>query len=403
MANTINTVDALAKEFLDIFHDELTFITSVNNQYDDQWAKEDGAGYKKGSSIRISAPWQPVIGDGATASAQDFTESTITLTIDKHKHAMVAFGAQEQSMELTDMANRILKPAASRLASDLEVDALSVIIGASQTIIAATPAAMAYTDCLEAKTLLDEFTAPGNDRTFLASPRSMKGILADTKSLYNSQDAIGNQYVEGYVKTMNGMDFLATNRIGNITIPADIAGVTVAADYVAGATTIALQGLTDTQVIQAGTTFSTALCNKLGPETKADLGTAWQFTVLADVTVAAGGLATVTVAPVTAAIDGSEMVSALPLDDAAVTFLGIAGKTYRQAIAYQKDAFTVSFAPLAKLDGAENSRKDFEGVGISVTKDSNILTLQNICRIDTIYGYLTLRGQYAVRVLEQVD
>ena len=403
MANTLLTVDMIAKEALDILHESLSFVKNCNNQYDDYFAKADSNGYKPGSSIRIAKPWQPLVGDGAeVVTAQGVSEETISLVIDKHKHVLVEFGAQEQSLKLNDFANRVLKPAMTRLASEIEKDALSVIVGAAQTLIATVPTAVGYDDSLEAKTLLDEFLAPDMDRTYIASPRGMKGILSDTKDLFNSQESISNQYTEGFVKRINGQDFIASNRLSNVTLPADIAGVTVSVNYVEGASTIVLAGLTDAQVIQAGTTFSVAGTNKLGPETKEDLGALWQFTALADVTVAGGGFATVSVNAVKATVDGSESVSALPVATGVVTFLGTAGTTYRQAIAFQKDAFTVSFAPLAKLDGALNSREVLEGVGISVTKDSDIYNLKNICRIDAIYGYLTLQPEYAVRVLEEV-
>ena len=82
MANTILTPTAVTREFLRILHQKLNFIGSINRQYDDSFAVK---GAKIGTALNIRLPNQYTVRTGDTLSAQDTTESSVSLNVTTQK------------------------------------------------------------------------------------------------------------------------------------------------------------------------------------------------------------------------------------------------------------------------------------------------------------------------------
>ena len=75
MANTLLTPTAVTREALRILHQKLNFVGSITREYDDSFAK---SGAKIGDSLKIRLPNQYTVRTGATLSAQDTTENSVT-------------------------------------------------------------------------------------------------------------------------------------------------------------------------------------------------------------------------------------------------------------------------------------------------------------------------------------
>ena len=55
MSNTLKVIDMVAKESLRIAHEKATFISTINRDYDDQYARK---GFKIGDTLRVRDPNQ---------------------------------------------------------------------------------------------------------------------------------------------------------------------------------------------------------------------------------------------------------------------------------------------------------------------------------------------------------
>ena len=88
MSNSLITPDIITKESLIILHEKIPFISSINRQYDDQFAK---TGAKIGSSLRIRLPNQYTVRTGKTAQVQDTAENTVAMTMATQKGVDLAF------------------------------------------------------------------------------------------------------------------------------------------------------------------------------------------------------------------------------------------------------------------------------------------------------------------------
>ena len=78
MPNTLLTPTAVTREALRVLHQKLNFVGSITRDYDDSFAK---SGAKIGDSLKIRLPNQYTVRSGATLSAQDTEESSVTLQV----------------------------------------------------------------------------------------------------------------------------------------------------------------------------------------------------------------------------------------------------------------------------------------------------------------------------------
>ena len=117
MANTLLTPTAVTRKALQVLHQKLTFVGSINRQYDKQYAVE---GAKIGSDLKIRLPNQYVVRSGATLSTQDTTEQSVTLAVTTQKGVDLNFTSAELTLDLQDFSDRIIEPAMAVLAANIE-------------------------------------------------------------------------------------------------------------------------------------------------------------------------------------------------------------------------------------------------------------------------------------------
>ena len=82
MANSLLTPTAVTRKALQVLHQKLTFVGSINRDYDSSFAK---TGAKIGDSLKVRLPNQYTVRTGATLSAQDTTETSTTLQVATQK------------------------------------------------------------------------------------------------------------------------------------------------------------------------------------------------------------------------------------------------------------------------------------------------------------------------------
>jgi hypothetical protein len=104
----------------------------------------------------------------------------------------------------------------------------------------------------------------------------------------------------------------------------------------------------------------------VNPRTKANLGYLQQFTVLADATAAAGAIAALQISPPIIATGAYQNVSAVPADDAVVTWLGSASTTYQMNAAFHKTAIKLVSAKLIMPYSGEADYATDPDTGITV-------------------------------------
>jgi hypothetical protein len=386
MANTILTPTAVTRESLRILHQKLNFVGSIVREYDDSFAK---SGAKIGDSLKIRLPNQYTVRTGATLSAQDTTESSVTLQVATQKGVDLNFTSADLTMSLDDFSKRIINPAMSVLAANIEADALSMYKDVSQSIWNGGSAAT-YNKALDARILLQRALAPTNDRTALMDSLGMADLVKDTKSLFNDDKSIAMQYKEGYMGRAAGFDWAE-----NTMVPAHTRGGSNGAYLTNGATQSGATLVVDTGATapSQGDVITIAGVFSVHPETKVSTGVLQQFVI--------GSGATTTSFPISPAIvatGATQNVSNTAADNSAVTFLGTASTAVQTGLLYQKEAFAFATADLVMPNGVDfASRQVLDGISMRVVRQYDINNDKFPCRLDVLYGYKTLRPQLAVR------
>lgn len=386
MANTLLTPTAVTRESLRILHQKLNFVGNIVREYDDSYAK---SGAKIGDSLKIRLPNQYTVRSGATLSAQDTTESSVTLQVATQKGVDLNFTSVDLTLSLDDFSKRIIQPAMSVLAANIESDALSMYKDVSNSIWNGGSAAT-YNKALDARVLLQRALAPQSDRMALMDSLAMADVVKDTKSLFQDDASLAKQYKEGYMGRAAGFDWAE-----NTMMPAHTRGGSNGAYLVNGATQTGATLTVDTGATapSQGDIITIAGVFSVHPETKVSTGVLQQFVV--------GASATTTSFPISPAIvtsGATQNVSGSPADNAAVTFLGTASTAVQTSLLFQKEAFAFATADLVMPSGVDfASRQVLDGISMRVVRQYDINNDKFPCRLDVLYGYKTLRPQLAVR------
>lgn len=397
-SNTVLTPTAVTREALRILHQKLNFVGTINRTYDDSFAKE---GAKIGDSLKIRLPNEYTVRSGATLSAQATSESSTTLQVATQKGVDIQFSSAELTLSIDDFSKRILEPAMSVLAANIEADALSMALDVYNNVNN-VGSAITFAKLLGARKVLNDNLTPSDDqRTVLLNTQDNVDLVDALKGLFQDSSTISKQYKDGMMGRTGGFDFYENTLLQNQTTGTALATTTYTVNGAvttngAAAVTVASAGAT---TFKKGDIFTVAGCTRVHPETKADTGVLQQFVVAADY---AGGAGSLTFNPPIYTTTGKQNVVAAGLPNgAALVKIGGASAIYKPSLAYHKDAFAFATADLIDVSkyGAWGSRQVMDGISMRIARqyDINYDTLP--CRLDVLYGYKTLRAQLAARIL----
>lgn len=415
MANTIKTLKDgdITRKALSILHNKLVFCREINKQYDDRFAR---SGAKNGGELLIREPNEFTVRSGAIMDTQDVTESTQTLTVATQKGVDINFSSVELTLSLDDFADRILEPAMSRLAAEVDKTVIDgvypTIYNCVYTTITTVPK---LSDILLARARLNKGLAPTGNRKFMTEGLAANGIINDGKSLFHASSEIEQQYKQGKLGTISGFDFFETETTPVHTCSTRATGAhwvntsTSSTGFVSGTATITLFCSTTTSgtkaAFKAGDVFTIANVYAVNPETKGRYAHLQQFTVLTAATSKKAGTS-FSVSPTPYTSGAKQNVDVASRSAKAVLVVsgagsnGLASTAYVNSLAFHKDAFTMVTADLEMPSGVDfAAREVYDGISLRIVRKYDIVNDKFPCRIDVLFGYKTLRPGWATRVL----
>ena len=393
MPNQILTPTAVTREALRVLHQKCNFIGNINRQYDDSFAK---SGAKIGDSLKVRLPNQYTVRTGATLSAQDTVESSTTLQVATQKGVDLNFTSVDLTLSLDDFSKRILEPAMSVLAANIEADALSMALDVYNGINN-VGSALTFKKVLEGRKVLQDNLAPSDgDRNVILNTQDNVDMVDALKGLFQDSSSIGKQYREGLLGRTGGFDFYENTLISNQTTgtSASSTGYTVNGASQTGSTVVVATG---SNTFKRGDIVTFAGCVRVHPETKQSTGDLQQFVVTADY---AGGAGSLAISPAIVTSGGRQNVAASPTNGGAVVKVGGASAVYKPSLAFHKDAFTFATADLVMPGGVDfAAREVMDGISMRIVRQYDINNDKFPARLDVLYGYKTLRAELAARLL----
>jgi hypothetical protein len=394
MTNAILTPTKVTRKALQVLHQKLNFIGSINRQYDDSFAQ---AGAKIGDSLKIRLPNQYVVRSGANLAAQDTTEASTTLQVATQKGVDLSFTSTELTLSLDDFSDRIIEPAMSVLAATMEADALSMALDVYNNVNN-IGSAITMRAALQGRKSLVDSLAPGSERSLLLTTQDNLDLVDALKGLFQDSSEISKQYRDGKVGRTAGFGDIYENTLfasQQTGTAASATGYTVNGAVTSGNAVVVATGAT---TFKKGDIITFVGTNRVHPETKIDTGVLHNFVVTADY---AGGAGTLLVSPSVNISGGTQNVTAAGIaNGVAIVKIGGASVLYKPSLAYHKDAFTFATADLMMPNGVDfSAREVFDGISMRIVRQYAIGTDTMPCRLDVLYGYKTLRAQLAARIL----
>jgi hypothetical protein len=392
MSNSFLTPTAVTREALRILHEKIPFISTVNRQYDDSFAK---SGAKIGSQLKIRTPNQYTVRTGKTAQVQDTTESSVTLTMATQKGVDLGCSSVDLTLSINDFSRQFIEPAMSALAANIEQDMITNVTKDVYNLVGTagtTPASMLTFG--QARQKLNQYLAPKDKRRYLQVDSETMASMTDAyKGLFQNGKSIADQYIEGYIDRQGGFDWYENESIYTHTNGSDVTG-TLNGVPASGDSTLTVTGFSAAPAV--GSVFTIAGVYAVHPETKATYSHLQQFVVTSAATPTT---TSITISPAIITSGATQNCSALPASNATLTFVGSASTAYGQCLAYHQDAFTFVSADLEMPKGVDwAARERFEGISMRIIRDFDTINDDWITRVDVLYGYKTLRPQLACRI-----
>ena len=382
------------------------FCKSISKEDSSLWSDA----YKSsspGDTIYVKRPAQFTVGSSLdiTSAIQDIKDTKVALTLDKVATTAIKMSSLEIAYDkpIKYWNDNYVEPVMAALAGNLDTWALEKAARYTNNLVGtAGTQPGAIRGFLNARQKLVENDAPlDNKAFFFINPATNTETVDVRKGLFNKSSLISDNYEWGYIGTGEGFNYMEGNFLPTFTNGVDVAA-TVEASVVTianGMTTLGLGDVTSGATIKVGSVFTIANVYDVHPITKAALPTLKQFSVLASVTEASGNEVTISISPaIYYTADGRQNVSAIPVDEAAVTFFGAASTAYQQNLGCHKEAFRLATVPLHLPKNQEFAAQEtIDGITVSVVRGFDIRTREEILRFDLLAGLAAVRPEWAVR------
>jgi P22 coat protein - gene protein 5 len=343
------------------------------------------------------------------------------LTVATQRHVDIAFTTAERTLSIEDYSERFIMPRMNKLAGNIAqtlmfssqgaVPNASASVDANNNILAITSGAV-----LNAGALLDDNSAPDmgtmDARKLANDPHTDAKLVNTLAGQFNPATTISSQFKTGTMKNALGFDMFRDQTVIKHTTGSATAATVSGANQTG--TAITITALTGT--LNQGDVITIAGVLAVNRTTFASTGLARQFTVTANVPNGATSIpiypalippaSQIPYAGLPYTAQAYMTVTASPANNATVTPFANASVTYRQSLAFQRDAVSLVIAPLwmppAGKGVIEAQRHEFDRCSLRSIVVYEAGTDQPVDRVDSLFGYFWPRGEWGCQTCDSL-
>lgn len=416
--NNLLTPSMITRYSIPLFLNSNQFMMSVNRDYDDRFGVE---GAKIGAQLRVRIPNDYSVTDGPGLSLQDTIEQQVVLTVSTQRHVDIAFTTAERTLSIEDYAERFVMPRTNKLAGNVAQTLMFSSQGAVCNATANVDAnnnilAINQAPVLNAGALLDDNSAPDmgtmDARKLANDPHTDAKLVTSLAGQFNPATTISGQFKTGTMKNALGFDMFRDQTVIKHTTGSATSATVSGANQTG--TAITITALTGT--LNQGDIITIAGVNAVNRTTFASTGLLRQFTVTANVPAGATSIpiypalippaSQIAYANLPYTAQAYMTVTATPANNATITPFANASVTYRQSLAFQRDAVSLVIAPLWMPPNGkgvvESARHEFDRCSLRSIVCYEPGTDQPIDRLDVLFGYFWPRGEWAVATCDSL-
>jgi len=383
MANSMLTMQNIARMALPILEEQLVFPNLINKDYSNDFVK-------KGDTIQVKRPAVYVADEfGGTVNLQDVNPYPIYVKMDTIADVSVEIGSAEMALEMHDFENDVIRPAVTAIAEKINQDGLAQYKYVNSFTGTAGTTPDGLDDIANARKNLNNNKAPMGGRNAVWDP--------DADSKLSIVDAIVNAEKSGSTEA------LREGAIGRIQQINNFMSQAVKTHTAGGYTALAdVKATVDVSAVNATDATTGYKYTPLTLESTAGASTA--KLLKGDLLVIAGN-SYVVIEDTAAAIAGDVTAKVYPqltadLSAVAVTFPDVTAGGHVANLAFHPKAFAFVSRPLeAPQGGADSYTTNYNGLTIRVTRGYDMSTKKEQISFDVLYGYATPYPELATRIL----
>ena len=410
MANDFKNTSLVTKWAVREFLNALVMGQKIDRQLDDS---RIFSGAKVGASASIRRPVMFEATASSTYSAQDIEEGIVPVTINNRQHVGFDITDEDLSLKIEDANERYIKPAMEELAQVVESAIAAEYYQIPNFVGTPGTTPSSFLDIGNAGAELSKLGVPHGDRCAFWDAESTLSLSNGLKGVF-VQGAAKTAIEEASFGRYSGFDNYESNSLkahtvgvatGTPVIQTASQNVTYAASKDTDTQTVATSGWTASQtgILLAGDVVTFAGVNSVNRRTREDTGDLQTFTVIADADSGSGdGVATLTIAPAMITSGPYQTVTAAPAAGAAIVVkTGTGGTSYKQNLAFHKNAITIAFVPLDVAEegsGVKQSRENYKGVSITATKFFSGSSMTQSYRFDILFDVIVQNRSFACRI-----
>ncbi len=391
-ANQLLSPSILSKNTLAILENNLVAAGKVNRQFENQFNKI-------GATITVRMPNRFVVSDGPSLSIQNIVEPSTALTISNQKHVDFQFSQSELMLTIEEFSDRYLKPAAVKLANQLDYDVLSNFTGFYNEVgtPGTVPNAFSYIAAVGER--MDNFAVPQDGRVLVLGTKA-NWSLANALSSGNYVRSVAEPAFKGYLASLANMEIYEDQNIQSQTV-GSYSGTPIVTTGGQTGSEIVTSGWGDgiTDLLNVGDIITFAGVYSLNPgnlEPNEDLA---QFVITSQAVSSGTGTSTLAISPAIVTTGAYATVSNSPAASAPITVRGTAGASYKKNLAFSSDAMGLVCVPIELPQGVDfAARQTFKGVSLAIVRQFDINSYVMPCRIDMLYGTSVFYGELGCRL-----
>lgn len=249
MANTLLTPQIIANEALMVLTNNLVMANLVHRDYSNEFVNV-------GDTITVRKPAKFVAKNfTGTVSAQDITEGSVTVKMDRFRDITVPITSKELTLDIKDFSAQVVTPAMQSLAEAIDSDLVAVALssGAAANAVTGDGTATTPVDIAKAAKALDVQGVPVANRNAVLSPTHKYRYL--TGNMANAAYSGDVQALrEASLGKLFGFDTYMDQACPSVANTGSATAFKVTAT--AGATSVALSSLSAaTATVKAGDAF----------------------------------------------------------------------------------------------------------------------------------------------------
>lgn len=410
MANTLVNPEQVTYEVAMYFVNSLRGVAQFDRQYSDEFARE---GAKIGDTVKIRKPQQWEANEGDAFVEQNILDQTVNLIINRRRHVGFGYTSAQATLDLDDIRNRYVQPAAETLASFFDRLSLADVYKSVFNMVGTpgtTPSAgLTYS---QARVKILDLAGPDEGLCAVLEPLASATLADSTKTYFNPQDKLGRNWTRGMFQPeqLGIAKWLSDQNIPRFTTGSATSASTPLING-AGQTgsSIATDGWgSGATSLKKGDIVTFASVYFVNPQSKENTGRLAQFVLTADVSDTSGA-ATLSISPSIVTSGPLMNVTAAPADNATITYWSMAaGGTQTamvtpQNLVFHPKAFASAVvdlfmpSPGAGVKGARVSSKELS-VSIRYLEQFTVTDDKNRNRLDMLWGTAPVQERLACRV-----